>query len=137
MSQLDRDWPGIVQEAHAAKTEADRLGPLAFGDLVTLIAESCPLRDEGIPKPLVAPGTIVRDLGGNIVNTEPPPFRRFTADRCPFYHEERTFGLLEGASHFWCCSCQQAGGAVEWIMVMDDVSGVEAVRRLRARLWLQ
>jgi len=141
MTQLDRDWGEILREANGAQDEATLLNPAAFGDLVTLISERVPLRDEGVPKPDGPPGTVIKDLHGDTVNWTRPRIRRYTADRCPFCHEERTFGLLEGASHWSCSACLPAGsrmgGAVEWVMLMDNVSGVEAVRRLRARGWLQ
>jgi len=120
--QLDRDYGEIVREAHAALDDATRLNP----DLVKLITEKIPLREEGR---VISVGHD-DPMGAGTVHA-------YRADNCPFCGQERTFRVIEGASHWACSACLQAGsrvgGAVEWVMLMDDVSAADAVRRLRAR----
>ncbi len=135
MAQIDREWGEVHREAYDAVDDATRLNPGAFGDLVALLRERLPLRNEGKVKLDIPPGT--KDGRGNPVNWSAPPGDLYTADRCPFCNEERTFFVYDGG-HYWQCSeCRRMGGAVEWVMVMENVSGAEAVLQLKVRGWLK
>jgi len=131
MSQLDRDWGEVVREAYDAVDDATRLNPGAFGELVELITERITLREEPAED---------HYLGIPLPPKESQP-KHYLADHCPFCGAERSFSVREGASHWGCSDCLPAGsrvgGAVEWVMLMDDVGAAEAVRRLRARGWLK